>query len=101
MIKHFKTLQLAVSLYRECEKLKVPLHLKDQLLRASSSICLNLSEGRGKRTTKDQVRFFSIAMGSLRETITIIILANHTKHISYNLADRTAASLYMLIKNAR
>jgi len=42
--------------------------LCDQLRRASSSIVLNFSEGRGRRTSKDRERFFAIARGSACET---------------------------------
>ena len=44
MLKNFRTLDLAVAFYRQVTGLKLPHHLKDQLLRASSSIALNLAE---------------------------------------------------------
>ena len=37
---------------------------KDQLLRASQSIPLNIAEGNGKATNPDRRRFFEIARGS-------------------------------------
>lgn len=43
VLKGFKTYELAVRLYKECEQLKARSHIKDQLLRASLSIMLNLS----------------------------------------------------------
>ncbi|MBX7138295.1 MAG: four helix bundle protein, partial [Oligoflexia bacterium] len=43
-------------------------------MRATLSIALNLAEGRGKPTRKDQLRFFSIAFGSVRECQAILIL---------------------------
>ncbi|MEI8347736.1 MAG: four helix bundle protein, partial [Pseudomonadota bacterium] len=76
MNANFRTYNLSVLLYRECAKIKLPHHLKDQLLRASSSIALNLAEGRGKRTPKDQRRFFDIAFGSVREVQSVLDLAN-------------------------
>ena len=39
-------------------------HLRDQLLRASQSIPLNIAEGNGKRSAADRKRFFEIARGS-------------------------------------
>ena len=41
--------------------------MRDQLLRASSSVALNLAEGNARRTNKDRLRFFNIALASLRE----------------------------------
>ena len=65
---------IAWSFYQLAKKQKLPRHLKDQLVRASSSVALNLHEGWGRRTTKDRTRFFSMALGSLREVQSIIKL---------------------------
>jgi four helix bundle protein len=40
---------------------------RDQLLRASQSIPLNIAEGNGKGTNADRRRFFEIARGSALE----------------------------------
>lgn len=42
-------------------------HARDQWLRASQSIPLNIAEGNGKRSTKDRARYFEIARGSAFE----------------------------------
>ena len=42
-------------------------HTKDQLLRASQSIPLNIAEGNGKFSERDRGRFFEIARGSALE----------------------------------
>lgn len=72
IMKNFNTLMLAIKLHKECKKPETPHYLKDQLLRSSSSAALNLSEGKGRKTAKDQKRFFDIAFGSLRETQTCL-----------------------------
>tara|TARA_B100000959_G_C14677903_1_gene499329 strand:- start:358 stop:696 length:339 start_codon:yes stop_codon:yes gene_type:complete len=46
--------------------------LADQLRRAVSSIPLNFAEGYGKRTPKEQRRFFMIARGSTNEVAAIL-----------------------------
>ncbi len=99
-MKNFRTYDLAVSFYRHVEPLSMKSHLKEQLLRAASSIVLNLAEGNGKPSCRDQVRFFRIAMGSLRETQAILELGNVKDEIS-DCADKLGGSLYRLIQNAR
>ena len=76
MLVHFKTFQLAVSFHQQMKNLKTPIYLKDQLLRASSSVALNLAEGSAKQSRKDQARFYQIALGSLKESEAILILIN-------------------------
>ncbi len=63
----FRSFQLAKSLYKQSAQLKLPGHISNQLQRASSSVALNLAEGRGRPTRADQLRFFHIALGSVRE----------------------------------
>jgi four helix bundle protein len=63
---NFRSLDLAIDFYHRVERLRAPAHLKDQLLRAASSVALNLTEGYGKPTPKDRRKFFDIAFGSAR-----------------------------------
>ena len=100
MLDNFRTYKLAVNFYRITVGIKLPKHLKDQLDRASSSIALNLAEGRGRSTTKDQKHFFHIAFGSTRECQAILTLLGHTDCQAWDTLDCLAASLYRLIKNA-
>jgi len=53
--------------YKYCEELKGHHNAKDQLLRASQSIPLNIAEGNGKGTDGDRRRYFEIARGSALE----------------------------------
>lgn len=48
-----------------------PIHPQtaDQLRRAVASITANLSEGYSRRTPNDRVRFYSYALGSVRESV--------------------------------
>ena len=101
VMQNFRTLDLAVAFYRQVVGLKLPHHLKDQLLRAASSVALNLAEGRGKSSHRDQLRYFKIAMGSLRESQTALRLANELDPALFAMADRIGASIFLLIKNAK
>jgi four helix bundle protein len=53
--------------YRLCERLKGHRNAKDQLIRASQAIPLNIAEGNGKATEGDRRRFFEIARDSALE----------------------------------
>ena len=57
--------------YHLCEELKGHRHAKDQLLRASQAIPLNIAEGNGKATDGDRRRYFEIARGSAMECAAI------------------------------
>jgi len=57
--------------YRYCETLKGHRNAKDQLLRASQAIALNIAEGNGKATNGDRRRYFEIARGSALECAAI------------------------------
>ncbi len=97
----FRTLELATQTYKLCSKLKLPLHLRDQILRASSSVALNLAEGRGRRTLKEQSHFFSISYGSIKEVQAILQLVELETSECFKLADMTGASLYKLMQNLK
>lgn len=101
MLSRFRAYILAVQYYRQCEKLKVPGFLKDQLLRASSSIVLNTAEGSGKPTPKEKMRFYGIALGSLRESESILDISNQTCPETRRLAYELGGCLYVLSHGRR
>jgi len=96
MLTQFRTYNLAVQFHHACRAAKMPGYLRTQLLRASSSIALNLAEGSGKPSARDQLRFYSIAMGSLRECQAALDLAPVRHPSLVNMADHLGASLYRL-----
>ncbi|MBF0297976.1 MAG: four helix bundle protein [Oligoflexia bacterium] len=73
-------------------------HLKDQLLRSSSSIALNIGEGNAKSSSKDRKKFFQIAYASLKESLVALELAEIHDLELFNLGDHIGGSLYKLIK---
>ena len=79
------------------ENLEWPAHLRDQALRAASSVVLNVAEGSGLPSKKQKLRHYGIAMGSLREVQAALDIngaADTTK--AKTLADQVAAHLYKL-----
>ena len=100
MLDSFRTYQISLELYRAAEKVKgLRYDLKDQLLRASSSICLNLAEGSAKPTVKDRKKFYFIALGSCREVQTVIEMKRNEIGELHALADRLGGSLYRLTRS--
>ena len=99
---HLKSYQLAVQFYRQAKGIELPYDLKDQLRRAALSIALNLCEGTGRRTMPDRVRFFQIALGSIRECQGLVELESDSfTHSQRDLLDHLAASTFKLIRNSK
>jgi four helix bundle protein len=96
MLNDFIAFKLAKSHYQLCKHLRLPPFLKGQLLRASSSIALTLAEGSGKRTKPDQIRYYSMALGSLRECQAVLELENVDHKEIQNLQSQLGAILFKL-----
>lgn len=96
MLKNFKTYQLAIRFHHDCKGLHMPGYLRDQLLRASSSVVLNIAEGSGKLTFADKRRFYSIALGSLRESMAALELRGEIPVVLAGISDQLGACLYRL-----
>ena len=98
MLKNFRTYNLAVNFYKQIRCQKLPVHLKNQLDRAASSIALNLAEGYGRDSRAEQKRFYTYAMGSLRESQAIIELGFSREHPAWVTLDTLAAHLTKLLR---
>jgi four helix bundle protein len=92
----FRTYELALRYHRLVEAARTPAYLRDQLLRASSSVVLNVAEGSGKTSPADKRRFFAIALGSFRESCACIDLANQRTQEINTVADQLGAHLWRL-----
>ena len=70
-------IQLSVNCYRLTEKfLKSELYgLTSQIRRSSVSVPSNIAESYGRRTKNEYIHFLHIALGSLRELDTQLIIA--------------------------
>jgi four helix bundle protein len=98
MLENFRTYQLAVQLHKDCKTRPLPHYLKDQLLRASSSVALNLAEGSARSTVRDRKRFYTMAFASLREVQAVIDLEESLAPLR-TTADSLAAHLYKLVRS--
>ena len=95
MTNNFLAYELALKLYAQCETIKAKHQIKDQLTRASLSIALNLAEATGKPTKPEQRRFFSIALGSVRETQALLRILDQQE--IYKISDRLGGMVYRLV----
>ena len=66
--------------------------LIEQLEACSTSVALNIAEGKGRYSKKEFVQFLYIARGSLYETITLLIIFNQNNWISDSQLDEAKAS---------
>ena len=96
MLKDFRAYQISNEFYQRCKSIRLPFHMKDQLTRASASIALNLAESSGKRTTKDRIRYFTMALGSVRECEAILQLEKIQDPVALDLLDQLGAILFTL-----
>ena len=97
-MKTFRTLELAIEFNKLANERKISGHLRDQLVRAASSIALNLAEGNAKFSVKDKNRYFQSAYGSLRECQIIFRLLELKDTELDQKADQLGGCLYKLIR---
>jgi four helix bundle protein len=57
-------------------------NLRSQIIRAATSVSLNIAEGSTSQTDAEQARFVSLATRSLLETVACIHLINRRKFLS-------------------
>lgn len=71
-----------INISEEIQTDRKHFRLIEQLESASTSIALNIAEGKGRYSKKEFIQFLYIARGSLYETITLLIIFNKRKWIS-------------------
>ena len=80
-----KSLDFSVAVIDVIDEVKTPrkhFRLIEQLEASSSSIALNISEGKGRYSRKEFKHFLYIARGSLYETITMLQIFLRKKWLS-------------------
>ena len=73
-----------VSLSGNLETSRKHLRLIEQLESASSSVAMNIAEGKGRYSQKEFIQFLYIARGSLYETVTLLDIFLKQNWISKN-----------------
>lgn len=96
MLSQFQTYQLALQFHRGCRELRLPAYLRDQTLRASSSVVLNIAEGSAKPTLADRRKFYAIALGSLRESMAALEISELSSPALGRVGDQLGGCLYRL-----
>lgn len=98
------------SFHLQCSEIlkqnKIDRTTKDQLIRASFSIPLNIAEGSGRFSKPDRRNFFVIARGSVFESTSILDILHDAETIESTKfqsmlvkADELSRILYSMIKN--
>lgn len=72
-------------------------HLRDQLIRSSQSIPLNIAEGNGKRSSPDRKRFFEIARASATESAASVDLLHAFGAITHEDYMKSKTLLYRIV----
>jgi len=72
--------------------------LTNQLRRAAVSITSNIAEGSSRKSNKDFGRFLEIAMGSMYEIETQLLIASDLTFISQNECKELSEKLTSIIK---
>jgi len=58
--------------------------LIEQLEAASTSVAMNIAEGKGRQTTKEFIQFLYIARGSLFEVVTLLMIVQRVGWMNEN-----------------
>ncbi len=93
---------LTIDIYKLCATF--PQHeqfgLVSQMTRAAVSVCSNISEGFGRRTSKEKDQFYAIANGSLNELENQLLIAHGVGYMAKKdllaIADKCATTHKML-----
>lgn len=72
--------------------------LTSQYRRAAISIAANIAEGYGKKSSKDKLRFYNIAEGSINECKYYIILSKDLQYVNEQDSDQLYKNLTVVQK---
>ncbi len=75
--------------------------LIEQLESASTSIPMNIAEGKGRESKKEYIRFLYFARGSVYETLTLLeifLRQNWLSQDTYNILENSAIEIIRMLK---
>lgn len=100
--------KFALDIYELTEKFpkSEQYNITQQLRRASTSISTNIAEGCGKATIRDVNAYFRVAVGSIKECMSLLMLSKELKYLNekefdeiFDKANHIGAMLTNLIKS--
>lgn len=85
-----KSMDFVTCIYKETNEFprEEQFGLTQQLRRAAVSVPSNIAEGYGRNSTKDYMRFLRIAIGSLYEIQTQILISKNLGYISKEVFEK-------------
>ena len=92
---------LAISMTESLNSSQKHYRLIEQLETASTSVAMNIAEGKGRISKKEFIQFLYIARGSLYETITLAIIFQKRNWISQeqlNQLEKEALEIASMLK---
>ena len=89
MAYEFRALKTAIRFYHLVSALRLPRRkLKEQLVTAAESVCLQLSEGDRRSSQQDRLCFFNRAYASVKEAQTALLIGQVKDPVILDLVDR-------------
>ena len=79
--------KMIIDLSEKIETNRRHFRLIEQLEASSTSVALNIAEGKGRHSKKEFIQFLYVARGSLYETITLIIIFHKNRWINDKQVD--------------
>lgn len=94
-----KSMDLVVTIYQVSSNFpsEEKYGLTSQMRRSAVSIPSNISEGAARNSTKEYIRFLYIALGSLSELETQLMIANRLEQLNNRLDEEITELRKMLI----
>lgn len=99
MAYEFRALKAAIRFYHLVSALRLPRRkLKEQLVTAAESVCLQLSEGDRRSSQQDRLCFFNRAYTSIKEAQTALLIGQVKDPTVLDLADYLGGAVYRLTR---